>query len=60
METPKLHGTMEAKSRFTLRTLMPADLNPQACLFLKSVTVAMGFKPAFSAKVEGITSRASA
>ncbi len=44
----------------TLRTLIPDDLNPQACLFLKSVTVAIGLRPAFSANVMGITSNDSA
>lgn len=40
--------------------MIPADLNPQACLFLKSVTVAIGLRPAFSAKVDGMTSNDSA
>ena len=39
---------------------MPAVSSPSACLVRRSVTVAMGFRPAFSAKVKGITSRASA
>lgn len=39
---------------------MPADLKPLACLFLNSVTVAIGLRPAFSAKVDGMTSNASA
>lgn len=43
----------------TLRTLMPAILSPWACLLRSSVTVEMGFRPAFSASVEGMTSRAS-
>ena len=41
-------------------TLMPAVYSPLACLFLNSVTVAMGLRPAFSANVYGTTSRASA
>ena len=41
-------------------TLIPAVYSPKACLFLKSVTVAIGFRPAFSANVYGITSKASA
>lgn len=43
-----------------MRTLIPAVLKPLACLFLKSVTVAIGLSPAFSAKVDGMTSNASA
>lgn len=43
----------------TLRTLMPAILSPWACLLRSSVTVEIGFRPAFSASVEGITSRES-
>ena len=39
---------------------MPAVLNPLACLFLNSVTVAMGLSPAFSANVDGMTSKESA
>lgn len=42
-----------------MRTLMPAILSPWACLLRSSVTVEMGFRPAFSASVEGMTSRAS-
>ena len=41
-------------------TLIPALCSPFACLFLSSVTVAIGLRPAFSAKVYGITSKASA
>ena len=44
----------------TFLTLIPAFLSPIACLFLNSVTIEIGFKPAFSASVVGITSRASA
>jgi hypothetical protein len=44
----------------TLRTLIPAVISPLACLFLSSVTIAMGFSPAFSARVVGMTSSASA
>merc|ERR1712012_533431 len=40
-------------------TLIPAIFSPCACLFLSSVTVEMGFRPAFSARVNGMTSRAS-
>ena len=44
-----------------LRTLMPKLALPVvACLFRSSVTISMGFKPAFSASVYGITSSASA
>ena len=35
-------------------------MNPFECLFLKSVTTYIGFIPAFSAKVNGMISRASA
>ena len=42
-------------------TLMPSWTLPNmACLFLNSVTISIGFNPAFSAKVYGITSNASA
>lgn len=41
-------------------TLIPAVFSPRACLFRSSVTMDMGFKPAFSARVVGITSKASA
>ena len=41
-------------------TLIPLLTSPCACLFLNSVTVEIGLRPAFSAKVYGITSRASA
>ena len=41
-------------------TLIPAVYSPLACLFLNSVTVAMGLRPAFSDKVYGTTSKASA
>ena len=36
-------------------TLIPIDVLHSACFFRNSVTVAMGFKPAFSANVDGIT-----
>ena len=49
-----------AQIEITFRTLIPVFFSPLACLFLKSVTVAIGFNPAFSAKVKGITSMASA
>lgn len=39
---------------------IPAYLCPRACLFLSSVTMLMGLRPAFSARVYGMTSRASA
>jgi hypothetical protein len=52
-------GKWRAK-RPTFLTLIPAFLSPIACLFLNSVTIEIGFKPAFSANVVGITSRASA
>lgn len=39
---------------------MPDIFSPLACLFLSSVTVAIGLRPAFSARVNGTTSRASA
>lgn len=41
-------------------TLMPAVFSPCACLFRNSVTIAIGCNPAFSARVYGITSKASA
>ncbi len=41
-------------------TLIPWYFSPWLCLFLNSVTILIGFKPAFSAKVNGITSNASA
>ena len=41
-------------------TLIPAFFSPNLCLFLSSVTISTGFNPAFSAKVYGITSKASA
>jgi hypothetical protein len=44
----------------TFLTLIPAFLSPIACLFLNSVTIEIGFNPAFSASVVGITSKASA
>ena len=44
----------------TLRTLMPYVRCPCAWWFRSSVTVEIGFSPAFSANVNGITSRASA
>lgn len=43
-----------------LLKLIPAFLNPLACLVLNSVTTLIGFNPAFSANVNGITSKASA
>lgn len=42
------------------RTLMPVVFSPWAWRFLSSVTVEMGFRPAFSASVDGMTSMASA
>ena len=44
----------------TVRTLIPAFLSPSACRFRSSVTIAIGFSPAFSASVVGMTSSASA
>lgn len=41
-------------------TLIPAVVSPSAWRFLNSVTVEMGLRPAFSARVAGITSRALA
>lgn len=41
-------------------TLIPVQFSPLLCLFLNSVTTLIGFIPAFSAKVKGIISRASA
>lgn len=49
----------EERRVLTLRTLIPASLSPWACLLRSSVTVEMGLRPAFSASVEGMTSRAS-
>mmetsp|Transcript_15243 Transcript_15243/g.32842 ORF Transcript_15243/g.32842 Transcript_15243/m.32842 type:complete len:221 (-) Transcript_15243:1052-1714(-) len=43
-----------------LRTLMPWCRFPLACMLTSSVTIWMGFSPAFSASVYGITSMASA
>ena len=43
-----------------LLKLIPAFFSPLACLFLSSVTIFIGLKPAFSANVYGITSKASA
>jgi hypothetical protein len=40
------------------RTSMPAKWSPALCLLRSSVTNAMGFIPAFSARVYGIISRA--
>ena len=42
------------------RTFIPDPLSPLAWRFRKSVTVVIGFKPAFSAKVYGTISNASA
>lgn len=54
-------GTIErVLESHTLRTLIPAVFSPWACLLRSSVTVEMGLRPAFSARVEGMTSRASA
>jgi len=58
--TSKVGRRRELTEASTLRTLMPNVLCPCAWWFLSSVTVAMGFSPAFSASVNGITSRASA
>lgn len=44
----------------TFLTLIPAFFSPRACLFRNSVTMAIGFNPAFSASVVGMTSSASA
>ena len=41
-------------------TLIPANLWPRACLFLSSVTTVTGSKPAFSDRVNGTISKASA
>ncbi|KAJ0856533.1 hypothetical protein HanRHA438_Chr13g0579511 [Helianthus annuus] len=41
-------------------TLIPALISPCACLLRSSVTITIGFKPAFSANVYGTTSSASA
>mmetsp|Transcript_11668 Transcript_11668/g.18987 ORF Transcript_11668/g.18987 Transcript_11668/m.18987 type:complete len:285 (+) Transcript_11668:69-923(+) len=45
---------------FPVRTLIPAVAHPSACWRRSSVTILIGFKPAFSAKVYGTTSKASA
>lgn len=45
---------------FTFLTFIPAVFSPCACLFRRSVTVAIGLSPAFSASVKGMTSSASA
>jgi hypothetical protein len=52
--------TQGSKEGHTFLTLIPAFLSPIACLFLNSVTIEIGFNPAFSASVVGITSNASA
>ena len=44
----------------TLRMLMPAFFSPSACRLRSSVTMAIGLSPAFSARVVGMTSSASA
>lgn len=49
-----------SRSLLTFLTLIPAFFSPRACLFRNSVTIAIGFKPAFSASVVGMTSSASA
>lgn len=36
------------------RTLIPVVCSPLACRFRSSVTVAIGFNPAFSASVDGM------
>jgi len=41
-------------------TWIPAFLLPNACKFLSSVTTLIGLSPAFSARVKGIISKASA
>lgn len=41
-------------------TLIPVYFYPLLCLFLSSVTTIIGFIPAFSAKVNGMISSASA
>lgn len=43
-----------------LFTLIPVYISPSACLLRNSVTTDIGFNPAFSAKVYGITLSASA
>jgi hypothetical protein len=52
--------SLHTEEQFTFLTLMPAVFSPWACLFLSSVTVDIGFNPAFSARVNGIISNASA
>lgn len=42
----------------TFRTLIPAVTSPWECRLRNSVTVVIGLRPAFSARVKGITSRA--
>lgn len=44
----------------TFLTLIPAVFSPFSCLFRSSVTMLMGFRPAFSESVKGTTSKASA
>ena len=58
--TTSLHSVQSINSNLTFLTLMPAVFSPSECLFLSSVTVAIGLRPAFSARVMGITSKASA
>lgn len=45
--------------KYTFFILIPALFYPFWCLFLNSVTTTIGFRPAFSARVNGITSSAS-
>jgi hypothetical protein len=56
----ELKKTMVYGYQQTFRTFMPAFRSPRACRFRSSVTIAIGFNPAFSASVVGITSNASA
>lgn len=55
-----LCGLQDALIQLTFFTLIPAFFSPIACLLRNSVTMAIGFNPAFSARVVGMISRASA
>ena len=51
---------MDSKMLRTMRMLIPAEVSPALCLLRSSVTICIGCRPAFSARVTGIISMASA
>lgn len=55
-----VNRVLQNRNKSTFRTLMPAVISPWAWRFLNSVTVAIELSPAFSARVKGMISRASA